>query len=78
VNRRGVNIDKSDTLGEMLPGPHIFTQEKFVDVLKKQALVATARKCQKFTVHKFYFDLGELIRGLIHLGNKINLGLIIF
>jgi hypothetical protein len=27
-----------------LAGPHIFTQEKFVDVLKKQALVGTARK----------------------------------
>jgi hypothetical protein len=28
----------------VLRGPHIFTQEKFVDVLKKQALVGTARK----------------------------------
>jgi hypothetical protein len=27
-----------------LAGQHIFTHEKFVDVLKKQALVGTARK----------------------------------
>jgi len=34
-------------------------------------------QCQKSTVHKFYFDYGELIRGLIHLRNMINLGLIL-
>ncbi len=34
---------------ERLLGPHIFKQEKFVDVLKKQALVGTALKAMHLT-----------------------------
>jgi hypothetical protein len=37
---------------ERLLGPHIFKQEKFVDVLKKQALVGTARKAMHLTRSK--------------------------